>query len=311
MTLRPLAAVPLAMAGLALALSSALDASARDGEPAAAATRAMFVAPKPATRRSHVRDGAGALKRAFCAWGDCLVSEGTLPDRRHGITCPPGTANIDDRFCIDRWEASLVEIMPDGREAPWPPFNAVEEGHSLRAVTAPDVYPQAYISGAQAAKACAAAGKRLCAPVEWRKACVGSGGLAFGYASERISGRCNDEGQGQSPMLRLYPQVASSWSLVGMTEMNDPRLNQLTATLARTGSYEGCTNDYGVFDMVGNLHEWTNDPHGTFQGGYYLDTHHNGDGCSYRTVAHAVTYHDYSTGFRCCADASEPSSDRL
>jgi formylglycine-generating enzyme required for sulfatase activity len=257
----------------------------------------MFVTPKPSTRRSHAR--------AFCAWGDCLVSEGKLPERRHGITCPPGTANIDDRFCIDRWEASLVEVLPDGREAPWPPFNAVDDGHSLRAVTAPDVYPQAYISGAQAAKACAAAGKRLCAPVEWRKACVGSRGLTFGYASERIAGRCNDEAQGQSPMLRLYPQIASSWSLVGMTEMNDPRLNQLTATLARTGSYAGCTNDYGVFDMVGNLHEWTNDPHGTFQGGYYLDTHHNGDGCSYRTVAHAVTYHDYSTGFRCCADASE------
>ena len=35
--------------------------------------------------------------------------------------------------------------------------------------------------------------------------------------------------------------------------------------------------------MVGNLHEWTNDPNGTFQGGYYLDTHKNGDGCTYRT----------------------------
>ena len=47
-------------------------------------------------------------------------------------------------------------------------------------------------------------------------------------------------------------------------------------------------NGYGVYDMVGNLHEWTNDPNGTFQGGYYLDTHKNGDGCSYRTVASNV-----------------------
>ena len=122
----------------------------------------------------------------------------------------------------------------------------------------------------------------------------------FGYGSERVEGRCNDEGR--SPMLRLYPQVATSWSHVGLLDMNDPRLNQLPDTLAQTGAHEGCTNEYGVFDMVGNLHEWTNDPHGTFQGGYYLDTHMNGDGCSYRTVAHDVTYHDYSTGFRCCAD---------
>jgi formylglycine-generating enzyme len=311
MTLRPLAAVPLAVGGLALAiaLSSARGASARDGEPAAAATRAMFVTPKPSTNRAHAPTREG--KRRFCAWGDCAVSEGKLPEARPAVACPPGTANVDNRFCIDRWEASLVEILPDGREAPWPPFDAIEGGHTLRAVSLPNVYPQAYISGAQAAKACAASGKRLCAPVEWRKACVGPGGQAFGYGSQRVAGRCNDEGQGQSPMLRLYPQVATSWSLVGMTEMNDPRLNQLTETLARTGSYEGCTNGYGVFDMVGNLHEWTNDPHGTFQGGYYLDTHRNGDGCAYRTVAHEVTYHDYSTGFRCCADASERDLDGL
>ncbi|QXD15378.1 hypothetical protein GQ464_000010 [Rhodocaloribacter litoris] len=29
----------------------------------------------------------------------------------------------------------------------------------------------------------------------------------------------------------------------------------------------------------------------------------HGEGCLYRTTAHGRTYHDYSTGFRCCADA--------
>ena len=55
--------------------------------------------------------------------------------------------------------------------------------------------------------------------------------------------------------------------------------------------------------MMGNLHEWTSDPAGTFRGGFYVDTVINGDGCLYRTTAHDVSYHDYSTGFRCCADA--------
>jgi sulfatase modifying factor 1 len=310
MTPRPLAAVPLAVVGLALALSSAFDASAGDGEKAAAATRAVVLAGKPSKRRSLIRN-EGAVRtgarKSYCAWGNCDVVEGRLPAPAVGAVCPPETANIDDRFCIDRYEASLVEVTPDGRETPWPPFGAIgelEEGHVLRAVSSANVYPQAYISGAQAEKACAAAGKRLCAPVEWRKACMGPQGHRFGYGDERVAGRCNDEGSGRSPMLRLYPQVATSWTLVGLTEMNDPRLNQLEGTLAPTGSHEGCTNDYGVYDMVGNLHEWTNDPHGTFQGGYYLDTHLNGDGCSYRTVAHEMTYHDYSTGFRCCADPS-------
>ena len=57
--------------------------------------------------------------------------------------------------------------------------------------------------------------------------------------------------------------------------------------------------------MVGNLHEWVDDPDGTFQGGYYLDTHQHGDGCNYRTPAHDIYYHDYSTGFRCCADVAQ------
>jgi formylglycine-generating enzyme required for sulfatase activity len=97
---------------------------------------------------------------------------------------------------------------------------------------------------------------------------------------------------------------AKMWGAHG--NMVDPRLNQLAGTLTHTGERSDCTNAFGVFDMVGNLHEWVDDARpggrGTFQGGYYLDTHLNGDGCRYRTTAHAVNHADYSTGFRCCAD---------
>jgi hypothetical protein len=55
--------------------------------------------------------------------------------------------------------------------------------------------------------------------------------------------------------------------------------------------------------MVGNLHEWIEDPEGTFRGGFYMDTLINGEGCDYATTAHSKKYHDYSTGFRCCMDA--------
>jgi hypothetical protein len=53
--------------------------------------------------------------------------------------------------------------------------------------------------------------------------------------------------------------------------------------------------------MMGNLHEWTADPAGTFRGGFYVDTVRNGNGCLYATTAHNTSYRDYSTGFRCCA----------
>ena len=90
------------------------------------------------------------------------------------------------------------------------------------------------------------------------------------------------------------------------TKLNDPRLGQVPGALALTGEHAACTNGYGVVDIVGNLHEWVaTDPaaaHGTFAGGYYLDTTINGDGCDYKTQAHAHEYHDYSTGFRCCSE---------
>jgi len=95
-------------------------------------------------------------------------------------------------------------------------------------------------------------------------------------------------------------------SLDVWTKLNDPRLGQVEGALSTTGSHPSCVTADGALDMVGNLHEWVSTdrslPHGTFAGGYFLDTHLNGDGCNYRTVAHAHDYHDYSTGFRCCAD---------
>src|SRR5580704_12335939 len=225
MRLRPLAAAPLVSAGLALALSSAMDARAREGEgtPPGATRAVTGTHPLTKKRRAHLREDITTPRGSsghFCAWGDCAVSEGKIPEPVPNAMCPAGTANVENRFCIDRWEASLVEVLPDGRTAAWPPFDAYQEGHSLRATSVPNTYPQAYISGAQAATACAAAGKRLCAPVEWRAACYGPRKQKFGYGDERVSGRCNDEGR--SPMLELYPKVATSWTLVGMTEMNDP-----------------------------------------------------------------------------------------
>jgi hypothetical protein len=59
------------------------------------------------------------------------------------------------------------------------------------------------------------------------------------------------------------------------------------------------------------MHEWGADSpdakgHGRFRGGFYGDAETNGHGCNYVTGAHEPTYHDYSTGFRCCADLAPP-----
>lgn len=83
--------------------------------------------------------------------------------------------------------------------------------------------------------------------------------------SQLVPGRCNDNGHSQ--MAWYYPEVKDSWALVTNTQMNDSRLDLFEGTVARTGEHPGCVNDFGAFDMEGNLHEWTADPNGTFQGG--------------------------------------------
>jgi sulfatase modifying factor 1 len=209
-------------------------------------------------------------------------------------------ALVDDRFCIDRWEASLVAITEDGQESPASPYESPGT-RLVKAVSRRGVTPQGYVSRDQAQAACEAAGKRLCAEDEWVTACRGDPPRAYPYGDIRRKGACNDAGV--SPLHVYYPEAPSTYQL---GPMNDPRLNQIPNTVATTGSFATCTNGFGVFDMVGNLHEWVMSAHGTFRGGYFQDTKINGEGCAYRTTAHAPGYHDYSTGFRCCRDPDRP-----
>ena len=213
--------------------------------------------------------------------------------------CPRSMADIEGRFCIDRYEASLLDVLSNGEERPHSPFGAVADLSHVRAVSAPNVFPQGYISAVEAQRACTASGKRLCRVSEWGKACRGPEPKSFGYGDRREPGRCNDTGK--NPVISLYGRGHWNWST-----MNQPDLNQLDGTLAKTGEHAGCTNGYGVYDMVGNLHEWVADPNGTFYGGYYSDVSSvgHGEGCGYLTTAHEARYHDYSTGFRCCADVA-------
>jgi hypothetical protein len=230
------------------------------------------------------------------------LDEADRPLPMNGL-CPANMASIDDRFCVDKYEASLVEMLPGGEERPFPFYMPID-GHKVRAVSEKGVYPQGYISGREAGAACKAAGKRLCKPQEWKTACKGPDKLQYGYGNERRPGTCNDNGR--SPLgFYFASHVADGSAFASGKFMNDPQLNQLPGTLAETGSHESCSNGFGVYDMVGNIHEWVDDPAGTFQGGYYLDVEKNGEGCGYRTDAHEVWYHDYSTGFRCCADVAQ------
>jgi hypothetical protein len=207
--------------------------------------------------------------------------------------CPAGMVKVDT-FCVDRYEAALV----DSGGAPWSPY--VNPGSTtLLAISAAYAVPQGYINQTQAGAACVAAGKRLCTDGEWLRACQGPSASTYPYGNSYVSGACNDT-RAVNPMVQLYGSNASLWTY---TDFNDPCLNQLRPGLDRAGTNPACVTSEGVFDIAGNLFEWTADPAGTFRGGDYVDDTLNGNGCLYTTTAHDTLYHDYSTGFRCCADA--------
>lgn len=268
--------------------STALRQSSPFSSPSLGASR-----PRPVTVDNR---SAVAAWRSSAAHIDSEILANTA-------RCSIEMALVDGRVCVDRWEGSIVERLGNGEETTWSPFHPVDGNESrMRAVSRPGVIPQGYISGDQAARACAASGKRLCSADEWESACRGPRQTQFPYGNERKARVCNDDIRHKHPVVEVGMLLGIPESRLWYDGMNQPLINQLPNSLLETGARAECTNDYGVFDMVGNLHEWISDPSGTFRGGYYMDTTLNGDGCSYATTAHGFTYHDYSTGFRCCAD---------
>lgn len=277
---------------------AALIAAKAPEEPEIRSVKQAFVAPESAPKAKTSLAEKDVPEEPVITAQDAMRELLQTFDR-----CPAEMALVDNRVCVDRWEASLLERARGSAEQPWSPFNAVD-GHegSVRAVSRPHVIPQAYISGEQAALACRASGKRLCTPREWESACRGPVRTAFPYGDSRRAGACNDDNRAVHPVVEIGSSLGLDPSTWWRDAMNNPLINQLPASLLRTAERVECTNAYGVFDMVGNLHEWVDDPDGTFRGGYYMDTSLNGDGCSYQTTAHNFRYHDYSTGFRCCMD---------
>lgn len=197
--------------------------------------------------------------------------------------CPTEMARVDD-FCIDRWEARLIDQSPYAV-----PTDGIAVSEGL-------VVPQGYISQEVADVACQNAGKRLCTSQEWLVACQGVDGWNYPYESdERDADACNDFRE-VHPVMEVFGPTPT-WS---SSEINDPSLNQLEDSLDLTGENENCVSPEGVYDLVGNLNEWVADVDGTFRGGSYVEAWVNGEGCNYLTTVHNIFYHDFSSGFRCC-----------
>lgn len=185
---------------------------------------------------------------------------------------------------------------PSGRAQPGKAQASRSRPARTPATTTPSRTPRSAAAAARPGRSVQTA--RTSSPAHGARAPAGAGAGSArkGYLPSR---------QTRQPARKSAPPA--NVNLDVWTKLNDPRLGQVEGGVGKTGDHAQCVNAFGVFDMMGNVHEWVATdaslPNGTFAGGYWLDTSQNGDGCEYRTQAHAREYHDYSTGFRCCSDA--------
>ena len=238
--------------------------------------------------------------------------------------CPADMVDVRGRFCIDRYEAALIDSQGRQLSPYFPPTWSEAQSVFKRfrsfptsladapkvpllpdwqkdctaalAQARPGVVPNGYLSGLAARAVCAAAGKRLCSSAEWEIACRGEQGSTFPYGDRYEQGRCNVFREAH-PAAELHGN-ASEHHL-------DPRLNLVSGPagplLRKTGTTPDCKSTWGsdaVYDMVGNLDEWIEDPGGTFAGGFYSRA--TREGCAARISSHPIEYFDYSLGVRCC-----------
>lgn len=290
--------------------------------PTPASTSSEAPASPPPPRQLYLPDGGDLVQNQ----GQLQPLPGLLPGAPASVSsgCPAEMVSVRGQFCVDRYEASTVDARerplspyyPPSRDEllhlysvfrgvtprrsapplPLPPAFSLDEGFEARARSLPSVVPSGYLSGVLARRICESAGKRLCTPSEWVTACKGQNATKYPYGDRYEEGTCNVFREAH-PAVLLYGDASKNHL--------DPRLNLAEGAagplLRKTGTTPRCRSVWGqdaIYDMVGNLDEWVDEPQGAFQGGFYARS--TREGCDARISVHPPPYSDYSLGVRCC-----------
>jgi hypothetical protein len=204
---------------------------------------------------------------------DGVVDNATGPDRVVDAMTHVVVGPLD--FYIDTYEAS----HPDA--------TAMSTGVSAaRSCSKPGVLPWRNVSWNVAQAACAAAGKTLCTASQWQTSCEGAADTTYPYGNMFSATACNTE------------------PFDGVPGGADDDI------MLATGALSTCISAPGVFDLSGNLKEWTAEITGTtpppnpvniavLRGGDH-DTPAVGATCDFRTSRAAVNVLEPTYGFRCC-----------
>ncbi len=144
-----------------------------------------------------------------------------------------------DAFYMDRYEVTSADyaefVEATGTRAPWHwPGGEIPEGEER--------FPVTNVNWSESAAFCETAGKRLPTEAEWEKAARG------GLDRQRYTWGDEDVDTSEARLLPPRSAIRLTDDPVGVLRRNTP---------LDVGSFEA--NAYGLYDMSGNVTEWTRD----------------------------------------------------
>jgi hypothetical protein len=157
-------------------------------------------------------------------------------------------------------------------------------------------YPWIMVSWFEAEDLCAEEGKRLCNEEEWTFSCEGEEAIPYPYGYTRDATACViDDHWRPYHETALRPRDGANAAA---------ELDHLWQGVP-SGSYARCKSPFGVYDLTGNVDEWTKSVRdgerpSILKGGYWGPVRTR---CRPATRSHDENHIFYQQGFRCCADA--------
>ncbi len=157
-------------------------------------------------------------------------------------------------------------------------------------------YPMVVVSHTEATALCKKQHKRLCTESEWTFACEGPDATPYPYGYVRSASKCT---------IDVTTAALADDALWPRNTERAARNIDKAFHATPSGARAECKSPFGVFDMTGNLDEWTQTTRpgsgyaSILKGGFWSKVRAR---CRPQTRAHGPVFVTYETGFRCCAD---------
>ncbi|MDP3026764.1 MAG: SUMF1/EgtB/PvdO family nonheme iron enzyme [Nanoarchaeota archaeon] len=182
------------------------------------------------------------------------VSLNNLSWEYQRIQCSGNMSYINklNGYCIDQYEASMQSSNSTAMGNSTDVANRNAPG-SMPAASKPFSVPWVGISANSARTACTNAGKHLCTSEEWLAA-ANINGIVYNLPTGAATATAIPSGASDSAACNTY-EAADCDS----QSMNSSYVIGVGGDACNTGNKTSCVSVEGVYDMVGNVWEWTNE----------------------------------------------------